>query len=572
MSGSVSTAAVAADNQAGTGLAAAELPEPALEQALAQALATADPAGATPPAQACGAAREAMSLAARLRRPADATRAGTYLCQHLFRLGRHDLVLAEAPAHAQALALGPSDTAQTGARLELLRVLTLSACELARFDLALSSAQEAVRLALDLDERAALKSSFTLGVCFERMGDSWQAQRVLSQALQRHPEGGTPPSELVVMHNALCAICIGQFHRLDGVADAADIAAVLRQARAAAERAMALMGTHPDPLQEVAVCGNLGEVLLYQGEAQAAWALLLRSQARAVERGYAAYRWRLTTTMAVLELQQGQPQAALARMDELIQEMGAQPPQQTAIRAHHAAYRACRAMGRHEQALQHFETVERMERQRATDQLRAQSELFVTRTEAQQAQWHAEQARRDALMQRARAAEFAADAERDPLTGLGNRRHLDRRCEVLLPALQRYQEPVALAMLDVDHFKRVNDAHGHAVGDRVLQALATLLRENTRNRDVLARYGGEEFVIVLPGMTPEKAAEVCERLRERVAAHELWCPGLPQLRITISLGLVATVAPSDQQALLQAADAALYRAKRAGRNQICLQA
>jgi len=254
-------------------------------------------------------------------------------------------------------------------------------------------------------------------------------------------------------------------------------------------------------------------------------------------------------------------------MQALIAEMGTRAPQQTAIRAHHASYRACHALEQFEAALQHFEIVERLERERATQQLRAQSELFVTRTEAQHAQWQAAQARQDAQAQRARAAEFAARAERDALTGLGNRRYFDRRCAELLPALQRDGEPVALVLVDIDHFKRVNDAHGHDIGDGALVALAALLRENTRSRDVLARYGGEEFVIVLPGMGAEQARDVCERLRERVAARTGFIPAVPELRMTLSLGL-ACAPPYNATALLKAADLALYRAKSEGRNRL----
>jgi diguanylate cyclase (GGDEF)-like protein len=258
------------------------------------------------------------------------------------------------------------------------------------------------------------------------------------------------------------------------------------------------------------------------------------------------------------------PAEALQAMQQLLADAGPTVPRQTAIRAHHAAYSACRALGRFEEALQHFELVERMERQRAVAQLRAQSQLFVTRTEAHHAQWQAEQARLDAETQRERAAEFAASAERDPLTGLGNRRHLERRWAELLPAAQREARPLALAQIDIDHFKSVNDRHGHATGDRVLVAMAQLLRDNTRTGDVIVRHGGEEFVVILPGMSLQRAAEVCERLRERVATH-MW-PGVGQL-VTISIGLTAAP-PYDAAVLMQRADEALYSAKHGGRNRL----
>lgn len=541
-------------------------------EALQALLAQADPAGATPPLQASEAALRAAELAAAQGCPAEHALAAAWRCTHLFRAGRHQGVLDEALGLLRAADGARAEDLPTPLRLELLRALALSASELARFDVAMDAAREAAALALSSgDEAAGLKASFALGACLERMGDSWQAQRVITEALRRCPPGRAPQRELILVQNALCAILIGLFHRLDGVAPPQETAAVLGQAEAAGRAALLGMTDPPDPLQEVAICGNLGEVLMYQGRLDEAEPLMQRSAAAANARGYLAYRWRLSATLGVMALLQGKAEQAVQQMQALLDEMGANAPQQTAVRAHHAAYRACRALGRCEQALQHFEAYERLERQRATDQLRAQSQLLVTRGEAQRAEQAAEQARVEAQQQRARAAEFAERAERDPLTGLGNRRHFARRCAELMPALERDAEPVALALVDVDHFKLVNDLHGHAVGDRVLEALAALLRENTRGRDVVARHGGEEFVLVLPGMTALQAAEVCERLRERVAAHQHWCAAVPDLRLTISLGLAAAP-PYKVERLLERADRALYRAKTGGRNRLCLSA
>lgn len=547
----------------------------ASEDELASLLLQADPLGLTASELACDAARQAMVLAQALGRHEDEVLAGVHLCGQLLRLGLHAEVLVAAQPLLQRLAQPPLDEALRVQRRELMRVFSMGACETGSFDRALDNAHELVRLVGPQgDAAASLMASFTLGICFERMGDSWQAQRVLGDALRVHGDAA-PDASLLMMENALCAISIGLFHRLNGAAPEAEVQALLARAQQAGTRASQRLPSAPDPRQEVAICGNLGEVLLYQGQHQQALALLSRALANADERGFVAYHWRLRATYAVLLLKQGQAEEALSSMRALIETMGPGAPQQTAIRAHHAAYRACRALGRFEDALLHFEAVEGLERQRAMQQLRAQSELFVTRTEAQQAQWQATQAREDAQKQRARAAEFAASAERDPLTGLGNRRHFDRRCTELLPALQRDGEPMALVLLDIDHFKIINDTHGHAAGDRALVALAGLLRENTRSRDVLARYGGEEFVIVLPGMTPAQAREVCERLRERVATCTDFCAQVPELRMTVSLGLAVTSPWPDApafaiEALMQTADLALYRAKHAGRNRLCV--
>ncbi|MBX3599080.1 MAG: GGDEF domain-containing protein [Rubrivivax sp.] len=537
---------------------------------LQSCLAAADPATGGLPAPAAERAREAILLAGALDRPDDQGRAGAWLCTHLFRLGRFGGVLREAPAALPLLA----GAALQAERRELLRVLTLSACEAARFDTAIEAAQELVRLtSAGSDGGASLNAAFALAVCLERMGDSWQAVRVLGQALDSHGDAAAEHPRLVAL-NALCAISLGEFQRLRDAAPAAELHEALARARDAGERARAQLARLHDPAYEVAILGNLGEVLLFQGELDEAERLLDAAHAIARQRGLQAYAWRVRVSVGEWQLAAGRPAEALGGAEALIAEMGGageSAPQQTLMRAHHVAYLACRALGRFEPALAHFEVVERMERRRATVQLRAQSQLFVTRSEAQRAQWQAEQARQDAERQRERAAAFAASAESDPLTGLGNRRHLDRRCAELLPRLGAEGRSLALALIDIDRFKQINDRHGHAAGDRVLVAMAQLLRENMRETDVLARHGGEEFVIVLPGMGSLLAAEVCERLRERIARHawaEIVAPGFT---LTASIGL-ASAPPYELPALMQLADQALYRAKRAGRNRLCVAA
>ena len=532
-------------------------------QRLGVCLALADPAQATLPAEGCAAAREAQVLARQLGHTADAARAAAWACAHLFRLGRHADMLAEAPA---ALAGLPVETF-TAERRELLRLMSLAASETGAHDQALDCAQELVQLAAGRDDdEAALMAAYSLAVCFERMGDSWQATRLLSQALEAHGDGAQPVTHINGL-NALCAISIGLMHRLMGADADEQVQDALAQARAAGERTRGLLTALPDSTYRVVVEGNLGEVLLYQGELAAAEDLLRHALSLARERGLRAYGWRIQASLAAWSLAAGQPDEALRQMQAVIAEAGTALPQQTVIRAHHAAYRACKALGLHEQALAHFEVVERTERRRATAQLKAQSQLFVTRSETQQAQWQAEQARREAQRQRERAAEFAEHAERDPLTGLGNRRHLARRCAELLPAAWRDERPLTLAQLDIDHFKAVNDRHGHAAGDRVLVALAQLLRDNTRSGDVLVRHGGEEFVLVMPGLALDRAFEACERLRQRVAGHDWQAPAGQPLAISVSIGLAAAPA-YEAQSLLQRADEALYHAKHAGRNRV----
>lgn len=159
-------------------------------------------------------------------------------------------------------------------------------------------------------------------------------------------------------------------------------------------------------------------------------------------------------------------------------------------------------------------------------------------------------------------------AERDALTGLYNRRVFDDRMQVEEAHFLRYRRPTALLILDVDHFKRINDTYGHEAGDAVLKALGGLLRAAVRGSDLVARLGGEEFVVLLPETPLAGALEIAQRLRQQVEAMvvEWQGRGIP---VRISVGVAACPeCASSPATLLQAADAALYASKEAGRNRV----
>jgi diguanylate cyclase (GGDEF)-like protein/PAS domain S-box-containing protein len=159
-------------------------------------------------------------------------------------------------------------------------------------------------------------------------------------------------------------------------------------------------------------------------------------------------------------------------------------------------------------------------------------------------------------------------AMHDELTGLYNRRHFIELAESELARVRRTGTPLSLAMVDIDHFKRVNDVFGHAVGDLALKELALAMRETLRGSDVPARFGGEEFVLLLTDTPLEGALSVTERLRERVGRSEVRAAGDRVARFTISAG-VAELGPGEAfESLLARADEALYRAKGEGRNRI----
>lgn len=173
-----------------------------------------------------------------------------------------------------------------------------------------------------------------------------------------------------------------------------------------------------------------------------------------------------------------------------------------------------------------------------------------------------------------RREELLALSRTDALTGLFNRRYFEERLNEEFARSRRYGSPLSLVMLDIDHFKRINDTFGHPFGDLVLKAVAQTARSRLREVDLLARYGGEELIALLPETGPGDALKVCERVREAIAALGLEPPGADgaaePVRLTASLG-VATVPSADlgsAEALLMAADTSLYAAKGAGRNRV----
>lgn len=159
-------------------------------------------------------------------------------------------------------------------------------------------------------------------------------------------------------------------------------------------------------------------------------------------------------------------------------------------------------------------------------------------------------------------------ARLDPLTGVSNRRHLMERARHEWGRADRFGLPLALIMLDIDHFKRVNDEYGHAVGDRAICAVATICEDCMREIDIVGRYGGEEFVIVLPGTDLDGARKLGRRLRKRIAETILHDEKGRPFTLTVSLGIAQLGRDATLDRLLALADAALYRAKRAGRNRV----
>ncbi len=201
----------------------------------------------------------------------------------------------------------------------------------------------------------------------------------------------------------------------------------------------------------------------------------------------------------------------------------------------------------------------------ATERAETRSKMLAIRLETERAHAEAAQAHDQARQQLERAEGFRNQSLIDPLTGLANRRQLDEALCALSQGTADKQ--TCLAMIDVDHFKRVNDEHGHAVGDQVLCKLGSILRAQCRDSDLPARFGGEEFTVIYNGIGPALAAAACERLRAAVARED-WGALHPGLQVTVSIGLADRHEAPSPASLLALADERVYKAKRQGRNQV----
>jgi two-component system cell cycle response regulator len=162
----------------------------------------------------------------------------------------------------------------------------------------------------------------------------------------------------------------------------------------------------------------------------------------------------------------------------------------------------------------------------------------------------------------------------DQLTGLHNRRYMTGQLGALVNRAVRGGDPVSALMIDIDHFKKINDSFGHDVGDEALREFAVRLASNVRAVDLPCRYGGEEFVVIMPGTQIGDAEKIADRIRRHVAGSPFRVNGTPEpMIVTISIGVAATLGEGDTaEALLKRADEAVYAAKAAGRNMVIAKA
>lgn len=268
-----------------------------------------------------------------------------------------------------------------------------------------------------------------------------------------------------------------------------------------------------------------------------------------------------------VELARQHPIGAITHLQtaqELVERMGAQ---HLLMQIEHHYAEACEQQGEHGRALQHFKRYHTrlLEVMRQTSPYKMQA--MEMRLEVEKARLENDGLKRLHADQRRELRRAERQASQDALTGILNRRGIEQLGLAVFTRACEHSAPLSLLLLDLDHFKQINDLHGHAVGDKVLRQVAALLKSGCRQDDLVARYGGEEFVVLLPGRDGPGAIDVAERLRKLVASWP-WSRIADDLAVTLSIGVSGRQCELTLAELIETADRQLYQAKHAGRNRV----
>lgn len=303
---------------------------------------------------------------------------------------------------------------------------------------------------------------------------------------------------------------------------------------------------------------NLAESLTTAGEFARALDLLNDWAARHPN-ALPRHRAHQLHSMGMIYLALDRPEDAVAAF-ETAQDKWDSPSYRASIMEHLAT--ALERCGRWQEALQRYKEFHALQVRATAERAQRNARVAAARLDIGRERARSSQLASSNQLLRRRTEDLVRQANEDALTGLPNRRQVDA-------LLADWPRPISVALIDVDHFKQVNDRFSHAVGDEVLKQLAVIMRKNCRPREVPARLGGEEFLLILESGNEADIGRVAERLRAAVEASD-WPAIAAGLRVTISIGVVWAHEVADAEELLAVADRRLYAAKREGRNRVVL--
>jgi len=396
------------------------------------------------------------------------------------------------------------------------------------------------------------------------MGDSARGVELGRQALAAAQTLDDPEAAFVGLNNLGDTFLQIARGRLAQGLDATD---VLEEALVLAREAVAVAAAQGHFFYETIARINLVSVLIglqQHGEArEQGW--LAKAMAKA--HGFRNLEVDMDFQLSEVVRAEGRLEEATTMMTSQLTNHDVEDDPTLLTRLHKALFEMHKERGRFEEALAHHEQLHVLSLRATVQTAGLQSQMLINTIEIEQVRHEAERSQLEGQMERIRAEEMDLQAHTDSLTRLPNRRALDRHLPSMMGRAHDSVRPLCAAMIDFDHFKGINDVHGHAKGDEVLTVMATMLRAVTRDTDLAVRIGGEEFLLVFADTALDGAAVVCERLLASVRSYP-WDTLAPGLNCTVSAGL-AELEPSESvESWLARADAALYAAKHAGRDQV----
>jgi len=400
----------------------------------------------------------------------------------------------------------------------------------------------------------------------EAMGDADRGLQLSRQALVLARTLDDPEVGFAALNN-LADTCleVARSQRALGADASLTLGEGLDHVRQAVEAAQ----IHGNTFYESIARTNLVSILIEREEHPEAREQAYRALETARANGYRNLQVNNGAQIAAIVRAQGDLDAATAMMDAQLVDPWAEDDLVLLTTLHQALFEMHKASGRFEEALEHYEKLHELTFRMTQQTAGVQAKMLINTLEIEQARHEAERATLEAQVQRLRADELDTQAQTDPLTQLPNRRALDRELPLMLAGAENSGQPLCVAMIDFDHFKRVNDLYGHGVGDEVLVAMAFLMRSVTREADLAVRMGGEEFLLVFADTPQDRAALACERLLASVRSFP-WSSVRESLACTVSVGVAQWDRSESSAHWLARADSALYTAKRAGRDRVSI--
>ncbi len=522
-------------------------------------------------------ANHALLLAKSIGHPGLKASALSALAINELRLG--DVETCASHGH-QALAL-LNRGRDASDRTHVLCTLVMAYMDMGLHGTALVHATEAIQAARVAGDPSLMSWALNrAGLTHHAVGDTARGEAMLKDALQiaREIDGS---EEMFSALNNLADHLLTDCDNVQGEARQSLIARALAYATEALTLAQAAGNSH----RETVCLDNLAVANVKSGQYDAALDQLSRLEKIALAQGYRAMQVLALSHRALLEGHRGEFGAAIHFYERALAAAHENDDRTTLPSLRQGLYESYKLCGDAANALRHHEELLVLERAQLIQRADRQARLLLNRIEVEQAHAAVERARLDAELQRlhsvrlesenqkltAEAIELGKNAFEDQLTGLANRRRIQRELPAHVARAVGREAELSVAAIDLDHFKQVNDHFGHSVGDDVLRAIARIFIDNTRATDLLVRMGGEEFVVLFIGTPLSAATEISERLRRSVEAHD-WDSLAPGLRVTISIGLCDAADADDARTLLERADASLYTAKRGGRNRVAVAA